>query len=42
MMISVIVLAKQMDLKYVDPHDLDRLRHAGRLARCRRTTTSTR
>jgi amino acid transporter len=25
MMISVIVLAKQMHLKYVDPHDLDRL-----------------
>jgi len=25
MMLSVIVLAKQMGLKYVDPHDLDRL-----------------
>ena len=28
MMISVIVLAKQMGLKYVDPHELDRLRTA--------------
>jgi amino acid transporter len=26
MMVSVLVLAKQMGLKYVDPHDLDRLR----------------
>ncbi len=28
MMISVIVLAKQMNLRYVDPHDLDRLTRA--------------
>ncbi len=28
MMVSVIVLAKQMGLKYVDPHQLDRLRSA--------------
>jgi amino acid transporter len=28
MMLSVLVLAKQMGLKYVDPHDLDRLRTA--------------
>lgn len=28
MMVSVIVLAKQMGLKYVDPHELDRLRTA--------------
>jgi amino acid transporter len=28
MMISVIILAKQMGLKYVDPHELDRLRSA--------------
>ena len=41
MMMSVIVLAKQMGIRYVDPHDLDRLstqRRAGRP----RTTTSTR
>jgi amino acid transporter len=29
MMISVIVLAKQMGLRYVDPHDLDRLTRDG-------------
>ncbi|CAB4707484.1 unannotated protein [freshwater metagenome] len=29
MMVSVIVLAKQMGLKYVDPHDLDRLTLGG-------------
>ncbi len=29
MMMSVIVLAKQMGLRYVDPHDLDRLIAAG-------------
>jgi amino acid transporter len=29
MMISVIVLAKQMGIKYVDPHDLDRLMQNG-------------
>ena len=29
MMMSVIVLAKQMGLKYVDPHELERLRGAG-------------
>jgi len=29
MMLSVIVLARQMGLKYVDPHELDRLRTAG-------------
>jgi amino acid transporter len=28
MMMSVIVLAKQMSIRYVDPHDLDRLRTA--------------
>jgi amino acid transporter len=28
MMVSVIVLARQMGLRYVDPHDLDRLRTA--------------
>ena len=30
MMMSVIVLAKQMGLKFVDPHDLDRLRLDGK------------
>lgn len=30
MMISVIVLAKQMGLRYVDPHDLDRLTMNGK------------
>jgi amino acid transporter len=30
MMISVIVLAKQMGLRYVDPHDFDRLTRDGR------------
>jgi amino acid transporter len=30
MMISVIVLAKQMGLRYVDPHDLDRLTMGGK------------
>ncbi|HET8970362.1 MAG TPA: DNA-binding protein, partial [Candidatus Nanopelagicales bacterium] len=29
MMVSVIVLARQMGVRYVDPHDLDRLRSAG-------------
>ncbi len=29
MMLSIIVLAKQMGLKYVDPHDLDRLSQNG-------------
>jgi hypothetical protein len=29
MMMSVIVLAKQMSIRYVDPHELDRLRGAG-------------
>ena len=29
MMMSVIVLARQMNVRYVDPHDLDRLRAAG-------------
>ncbi|WP_240181851.1 APC family permease [Nocardioides sp. 616] len=29
MMMSVIVLAKQMSIRYVDPHELDRLRTAG-------------
>ena len=29
MMMSVIVLAKQIGLKYVDPHDIDRLRLGG-------------
>jgi amino acid transporter len=29
MMLSIIVLAKQMGLKYVDPHDLDRLTENG-------------
>lgn len=29
MMVSVIVLARQMSLKYVDPHDLDRLTRDG-------------
>ncbi|TYL49567.1 APC family permease [Nocardioides sp. BGMRC 2183] len=29
MMVSVIVLARQMGLKYVDPHDLDRLTRDG-------------
>uniref|UniRef100_UPI001601D0D7 APC family permease n=1 Tax=Nocardioides pelophilus TaxID=2172019 RepID=UPI001601D0D7 len=29
MMVSVIVLAKQMGLKYVDPHDLDKLTRNG-------------
>ena len=30
MMVSVIVLAKQMGLRYVDPHDLDQLSRDGR------------
>jgi amino acid transporter len=29
MMMSVIVLAKQMSIKFVDPHELDRLQQAG-------------
>ncbi|HEX8779947.1 MAG TPA: APC family permease, partial [Nocardioides sp.] len=29
MMMSVIVLARQMNVRYVDPHDLERLRAAG-------------
>jgi amino acid transporter len=29
MMLSVITLARQMNLRYVDPHDIDRLRTAG-------------
>eukprot|EP01031_Cornospumella_fuschlensis_P019013 gene19013-23294_t len=29
MMVSVIVLAKQMGIRYVDPHDLDRLTRNG-------------
>jgi amino acid transporter len=29
MMVSVIVLAREMGLRYVDPHELDRLRTAG-------------
>ena len=29
MMVSVIVLAKQMGLRYVDPHELDRLTRDG-------------
>lgn len=29
MMMSVIVLAKQMGIRYVDPHELERLREAG-------------
>ncbi|MCC8456051.1 DNA-binding protein, partial [Streptomyces rochei] len=29
MMMSVIVLAKQMSIRYVDPHELERLRTAG-------------
>ena len=40
MMLSVIVLAKQMGLQYVDPHDLDRL-DAATASRCRPATTST-
>ena len=36
MMMSVIVLAKQMGLRYVDPHDLDRLRTADGGAAARR------
>ncbi|MDN5895610.1 MAG: APC family permease [Nocardioides sp.] len=28
MMMSIILLARQMGLKYVDPHDIDRLRYA--------------
>jgi amino acid transporter len=28
MLLSIIVLARNMGLKYVDPHDIDRLRHA--------------
>ena len=42
MMMSIIVLARQMGLKYVDPHDLDRLSYGRRLAAARRATTSTR
>ena len=41
MMMSVIVLANQMSLRYVDPHDLDRL-DAPTASRCRRATSSTR
>ena len=40
MMLSIIVLAKQMGLKYVDPHDLDRL-HDATASRCPPATTST-
>ena len=41
MMMSVIVLANQMGIRYVDPHELDRLRTA-RAARSRPATSSTR
>ena len=41
MMVSVIVLANQMGLRYVDPHHLDSLRTADG-CRCRRTTPRTR
>ena len=34
MMMSVIVLAKQMGLRYVDPHELDRLTARRRRRRC--------
>ena len=40
MMVSVIVLAKQMGLRYVDPHDLDRLSENGEPLAA--ATTSTR
>ena len=42
MMMSVIVLAKQMGIRYVDPHELERLRTPDGDAAARRTTTSTR
>ena len=32
MMLSIIVLARNMGLRYVDPHDLDRLRSRRRPA----------
>ena len=41
MMMSVIVLANQMSVRYVDPHELDRLRKAAG-APCRMTTSSIR
>ena len=41
MLLSIIVLAREMGLKYVDPNDLDRLRDRRRRARCRPATTST-
>ena len=39
MMVRVIVLAKQMGLRYVDPHDFERLTLNGRPVRS--TTTRT-
>ena len=41
MMLSIIILARGMGLRMVDPHDLDRLTEPT-VRRCRRATTSTR
>ncbi len=41
MIMSIITLAREMGLNYVDPHDLDRLTLADGCP-CRRRTTSTR
>ena len=42
MMLSIIVLANQMGLRYVDPHDLDRLVRPDGTSVAEPTTTSTR
>ena len=42
MMLSIIILARNMGLRMVDPHDLDRLTEADGSAAARRATTSTR
>ena len=41
MLLSLIILAREMGLKYVDPNDLERLTRPT-ATRCRPTTTSTR
>ncbi len=42
MMMSVIVLANQMSIRYVDPHELERLRTAAGARAARPATSSTR
>ena len=41
MLLSIIVLASEMGLKYVDPNDLDRLRLPDGEPAARTATTST-